>query len=97
MACALDWLRQKGGATYVLRGEALATTHEVNPGRPVSATIVDLHNRTLQQVVEALDWRLAPATPADTAILRESAVMNHALRQFVEAHGAGEAVVRVEW
>ncbi|HVS30727.1 MAG TPA: hypothetical protein VMS98_04645 [Thermoanaerobaculia bacterium] len=92
LACALDWLRQKGAETYILRGEALAATHEVNPGKPVSETIAALHNRTVRQVADAFGLRLEPAEPE---ALDGSAVMNHALGKHVQEHGAGNAVWRV--
>ncbi len=92
LACALDWLRQKGTDTYILRGETLATTHEVNPEKPVSEMIAALHNRTVQQVADAFGLKLEPADPD---ALDESIVMNHALGKHVEEHGAGNAVWKV--
>ena len=41
---------QRNVATYILKGEALAITHEVNPDKPVSDTIVAHHNRTVAEV-----------------------------------------------
>jgi hypothetical protein len=88
LAAALDWLLQRGTATYILKGEALAITHEVNPEKPVSDTIVAHHNRTVADVTRALGIELAEPQVADDEVLRESTVMNHALRKHVLEHGA---------
>lgn len=95
LACALDWLRAREGRIYILRGEALAPTHEVNPARPVSEMIVAHHNRTVERVVAALGGSLDPLTPADEALMSESPAMNHALRKHVAEHGAAAAMWRV--
>lgn len=97
LAAALEWLRQHDTTTYVLRGEALAITHEVNPEKPVSDTIVSLHNRTVDQVTRALGIELREADLADDNILRESEVMNHALRKHVLAKGAGGVMWHGIW
>jgi hypothetical protein len=97
LAAALDWLRQRGATTYILKGQALAITHEVNPEKPVSPTIVAHHNRTVEEVTRALGIELVEPAPADDEILRESMVMNHALRKHVLAHGAGGVMWHVSW
>jgi hypothetical protein len=97
LAAALDWLRHRGATTYILKGEALAITHEVNPQKPVSPTIVAHHNRTVEEVTRALGIELVEATPADDEILRESMVMNHALRKHVLGKGAGGVMCRAEY
>jgi hypothetical protein len=94
LASAIDWLLQRDTATYILKGEALAITHEVNPEKPVSPTIVEHHNRTVAEVARALDIELRDAAPSDDEVLRESIVMNHALRKHVLAKGAGEVMWR---
>ncbi len=95
LAAAFDWLLQRGAATYILRGEALAITHEVNPQKPVSPTIVALHNRTVEDVAAALGLELRESEIADDNVLRESIVMNHALRKHVLGHGAQDVMWRV--
>lgn len=95
LAAALGWLRERGCTTCVLRGEALAATHEVNPEKPISERIGDLHNRTVLQVCAALGLTVAPATPEDGFALLDSIVMNHALRKHVLEFGAEGAVWRV--
>lgn len=87
LAAALEWLREHASTVYILRGEALAATHEVNPDKPVSQTIVDLHNRTVTQVCGALGFLLHDVTDDDGFTLLSSVVMNHALRKHVLANG----------
>jgi hypothetical protein len=95
LASALSWLRGKGCMIYILRGEALATTHEVNPERPVSEMIVNLHNRTTRQVISALGLTLLDAEVDDAQILVNAEVMNHALGVEVARTGVGGLVWRV--
>jgi hypothetical protein len=96
LAAALEWLLHREAKTYILKGEALAITHEVNPEKPVSEMIAAHHNRTVDEVCRALGIRLTVPVLADDAILRESTVMNHALRKHVLAHGADEVMWGVE-
>jgi hypothetical protein len=95
LACAVDWLVSQKTATYILRGSALAPTHEVNRARPVSETIAALHDRTVEQVVGALGGTLAELTDVDEMSLLDSNVMNHALRRHVLKYGAAAAMWRV--
>jgi hypothetical protein len=95
LAAALDWLLTRGTATYILKGEALAITHEVNPDKPVSPTIVEHHNRTVADVARLLSLDLRDPEPSDDQVLRESMVMNHALRKHVLAQGATGVMWRV--
>jgi hypothetical protein len=95
LASALSWLRDKGTTIFILRGEALAATHEVNPAKPVSETIVALHNRTVHQVTGALGLQLRETSVDDIQILVNAEVMNHALTQHVARYGAGESFWRV--
>jgi hypothetical protein len=96
LAAALSWLRGQKCAIFILRGEALATTHEVNPDKPVSETIVAHHNHTVEQVSAAMGLRLCDATTDDGFQLLDSTVMNHALRKHVLQHGAPGAIWRVD-
>jgi hypothetical protein len=95
LACALHWLKMQNAATFILRGSALAPTHEVNPGKPVSETIAALHDRTVEQVVNADGAALAAPSEEDEMLLLQSCVMNHALRKYVLKHGAAHAMWRV--
>ena len=95
LASALQWLREKDATIYILRGEALATTHEVNPAKPVSETIVAHHNRTVAQVVSALGLELAETGADDAQLLVNAEVMNHALGLHVAEKGPSEALWRL--
>lgn len=95
LAAAIDWLREKQAKTFVLRGEALAATHEVNPNKPVSETIVTHHNRTLAQVVSAFGLTLAEPSRDDETLLLNASVMNHALRKHAEQHGVRAVMWRI--
>lgn len=94
LAAAFEWLRQHDATTYILKGEALAITHEVNREKPVSPMIAELHNRTLEEVARVLGVALSEPTVADDGVLRESTVMNHALRKHVLGHGAQDVLWR---
>ena len=91
LTAALQWLREQRCTVYILRGEALAPTHEVNPEKPVSPAIVEHHNRTVAQVVQNLGESLGDVTDDDEFALLQSEVMNHALRKHVLQHGAAGA------
>lgn len=95
LAAALQWLAQQQCATFILRGEALAATHEVNPEKAVSDTIVTLHNRTVDVVTRTLGITLTEVTSDDEFLLLESSVMNHALRKHVLREGGAGALWRV--
>lgn len=95
LAAALEWLRGQKCAIYILRGEALAATHEVNPEKPVSPTIVMLHNRTVEQVAQNAGIALRDTNDDDGLLLLNSVVMNHALRQHVLRNGPAGSIWRV--
>jgi hypothetical protein len=92
LAVAIEWLRGQQTETWILRGDALAATHEVNPGKPVSGTIAAHHDRTVDQVVRAAGATLVPPTNEDELLLLDSCVMNHALRKHVLVNGAAAAM-----
>ena len=95
LVAALDWLRAKSFRVYVVRGEALAPTHQVNRAKPVSPTIVALHNRTVENVTRELGLALDEATHDDEQMLLNASVMNVGLHKHVTAYGAREAVWRI--
>ena len=95
LVSALQWLRSKSFRIFIIKGEALAAAHEVNPGKPVSGTIVELHNRTVQKVIEGLDLELASASRDDEQVLVNSTVMNTGLQKHVGTFGAAGAIWRV--
>jgi hypothetical protein len=95
LAAALEWLGMQKAAIFILRGAALATTHEVNPAKPVSETIVALHDRTVAEVVRPLGLTLSDPNEEDERMLLQSCVMNVALRKHVLANGAAGAIWKV--
>ena len=95
LTAALEWLRGQKCAIYILRGEALAATHEVNPEKPVSQTIVTLHNRTVEQVAQTAGFALTETDDHDGLLLLDSVVMNHALRKHVLHYGPSGSIWRV--
>ena len=95
LAAAIDWLREKETTIFILRGEALAPTHEVNPNKPVSPAIVDHHNRTVAQVASAFGLTLSAPTPDDETSVLDANVMNHALRKHAAHHGVASVMWRI--
>jgi hypothetical protein len=96
LLAAIEWLRAKSFRVFILRGEALRATHEVNAAKPVTPAIIALHNRTVESVTHALDLTLLPATPDDEELLANSNVMNTGLAKHVAALGAASSIWRVE-
>jgi hypothetical protein len=95
LTAALLWLRKQESAVYLLRGDALATTHEADAANPVSDTIAVLHDRTIERVTQALGIELMAPDDTDERALLESTVMNHALRKHVLVNGAATAIWKV--
>ncbi|HEY2092094.1 MAG TPA: hypothetical protein VGJ81_09405 [Thermoanaerobaculia bacterium] len=95
LAAAIEWLREKETKTFILRGEALAAAHEVNPNKPVSPTIVEHHNRTVAQVVSAFALSLADPSPDDETVILNATVMNHALRKHAGQNGVRSLMWRI--
>lgn len=96
LVAAIDWLKAKQFRIYVLRGEALSATHEVNAAKPVTPTIVDLHNRTVQRVISGLGMTLSDPDRDDETLLAGSHVMNTGLTKHVDTYGAAGAIWRAE-
>jgi hypothetical protein len=92
LTAAIEWLRAQNTAIFILRGSALAATHEVNPARPVSETIAALHDRTVEEVARAAGSELIDPDAADELALLDSSVMNHSLRKHVLVKGAAWAM-----
>jgi len=90
---AIEWLRGKSFEVFIVRGEALPATHEVDAANPVTPAIMALHDRTVANVVGALGLQLEPAKGEQ--LLVNSTVMNTGLQKHVAAVGAAEAVWRV--
>jgi hypothetical protein len=95
LAAAIDWLREKDANIFILRGDALAPTHEVNPNKPVSPAIVEHHDRTVAQVVSAFGAALIEPSRDDETLLLNANVMNHALRKHAEQRGVAAVMWRI--
>jgi hypothetical protein len=95
LTAALQWLHDRNFATFIVRGEALASAHEVNAAKPVPPEVVGHHDRTVEHVVTSLGWALAEPSADEQGFLLESNVMNTGLRKLVEEQGAGRAIWRV--
>jgi hypothetical protein len=85
LVAAIEWLRAKSFRVFIVRGEALPATHEVNTAKPVTPAIIALHNRTVSRVCSALGLNLIPVEGDDERLLFDSTVMNAGLRANVEA------------
>ncbi len=95
LAAAIGWLRERGIRMYVVRGAALAPAHEVNPAKPVSETIVALHDRTVARVAQALGLQLLDLSRDDEQLLLESRVMNVGLQLHAGVNGLSGAMWRL--
>lgn len=95
LLAAVEWLRAKSFRVFIVRGEALPATHEVNAAKPVTPAIIALHNRTVESVTRALDLPLCAATREDEYLLATSTVMNTGLERHVATHGAAAAIWRL--
>ena len=96
LVAAIDWLKSKSFRIYILRGEALVATHEVNRAKPVTPTIIDLHNRTVHKVLQGLGMTAIEPTRDDELLLTGSHVMNVGLAKHVSLFGAASAMWRAE-
>jgi len=95
LLAAIEWLRAKSFRIFIVRGEALPATHEVDIAKPVTPAIIALHNRTVSNVTRALGLAVEPAGGDDEQLLLNSTVMNTGLQKHVAAFGAAGAVWRV--
>lgn len=98
LAAAILWLVSAKTRVFVVKGGALAATHEVNWREPVTGAVVELHDRTVARVVAALGCRLRDASGDEVDQVRESGLMNTGLRKRFETVGAGAcfSVVGIE-
>jgi hypothetical protein len=97
LLAALQWLRDRDIDIFIVRGDALAATHEVNEARPVVPEIVALHDRAVLTVATGLGATLEVPDAEDESRLLESVVMNHGLRGEVEEHGVAGAIWHLRW
>jgi hypothetical protein len=92
---AIEWLRAKSFRVFILRGDALVATHEVDTARPVTPAIMAMHDQTVDRVARSLGLALTPAGRDDEQVLLNATMMNAGLRKYVETSGAAGAVWRV--
>ncbi|HXI12601.1 MAG TPA: hypothetical protein VNM92_08140 [Thermoanaerobaculia bacterium] len=92
LAAAIVWARARNFSIYIVKGEALAATHEVNARQPVSERIAELHEMALDRVARGLGFSLEPADLSDRDALLESALMNTGLRRRVESVGIERSI-----
>jgi hypothetical protein len=92
LAAALRWLLDRGFDVWILRGEALAAAHEVNHHKPVTPMIVELHNRTVTAVADAMHVALEETSSEQLDLLLETEVMNTGLRKHALENGAASAM-----
>ena len=67
---AIAWLLENRLDVHVLRGRALAATHEVNAEKPVTPEIEAMHDRTVEKAVAALGRRLVDVDEAPEDLTR---------------------------
>lgn len=95
LLAAIEWLRAKSFRIFIVRGDALPATHEVDLARPLTPAIVALHDRTVANVARALGLSLTPVDAGDEHLLVNATVMNTGLEKHVSCAGAAGAVWRV--
>ena len=96
LVAAIRWLQRAGSAIYLLRGSALQSTHEVNPKEPVTDALVELHDRTVANVVHGLGGILREPSAGEGEALAGARLMNTGLSKLVAADGVAAAVWRAE-
>lgn len=96
MVAAIRWLQRAGAAIYVLRGQALQATHEVNPREPVTAALVAMHDRTVATVAAGLGGFLREPTVGEGRAVADSGLMNAGLSKYVAANGVTAAMWRAD-
>jgi hypothetical protein len=96
LTAAILWMRNHALEIFIVRGQGLATTHQVNDAKPVGPDIVALHDRTVQRVVSSMGMSLRPAAADDSLLLLPTDVMNTALRKHVLERGGEEVLWHVE-
>jgi len=95
LLAAIEWLRARAFRVFVVRGDALPATHEVDAANPLTPAIIALHDRTVAAVARALDLELLPPAADDEQLLAGSSLLNTGLEKHVATSGAAGAVWRV--
>jgi hypothetical protein len=96
LAAAIQWLRSANTVTFVLKGEALAATHEVNWREPVTKAVIDLHDRTVARVVAGLGLTLRELSEDEIIEVGASGLMNTGLRKRFESEGASACLLVID-
>jgi hypothetical protein len=96
LAAAILWLRSAKTAVFVLKGEALAATHEVNRLEPVTDAVIELHDRTVARVVDGLGLHLREMAGREAERVGESSLMNTGLRKRFEAEGVASCLLAID-
>lgn len=89
LMAAVLWMQERGGEIFLLDGDALAATHEVNPDEPVSESIARMHDRTVATVVGAIGGVREPVSPSEIDRLITLELANSALSRHLETIGTG--------
>lgn len=97
LAAAILWLRSAEAKIFVLTGDALAATHEVNWREPVTPAVVEMHDKTVSRVVAGLGFALREAGASEVEVLGDSHLMNTGLTKRFEAEGAAACVRVIGW
>lgn len=95
LLASVVWMRAQGLELMVVRGNALRSTHEVNPQEPISETIMEFHDRTVEAAVAGLGLRLEEPDAEQRARLVFSVCPNTGLRRLLESPSGDSAVWRV--
>jgi len=88
LAAAMLWLVSAKARVFVLKGEALAATHEVNWREPVTKVVVEMHDKTVSRVAKGLGMRLTDVSEEEARAVGESNLMDAGLRKRFDSDGA---------
>lgn len=95
LVAALRWLRTRRISIYIVQGQALRMTHELNPAVPISDTVMALHDRTVRLVIESLGGFVVSVSAEETAMLLDTELMNTSLKGHVRDNGGADAIWKV--
>jgi hypothetical protein len=95
LVAALEWLRDREARVFVLRREALAATHQVDPDAMFTDVVQSHYERTVQRVVDHLGLALDEASGEEGDEILESWLLNVGAGEFIREWGAAAALWRV--
>jgi hypothetical protein len=96
LVAAIHWLTTRESTIFILRGEALRPTHELNKNEPMSDAIIALHEQTVRRVVSGMGLRLTEPLANAGERLAENGLVSGVLDSFIKEAGAAAALYRVE-